>query len=330
MVILGIETSCDETSAAIVDNGVVVANEVYTQDMHAAYGGVVPEIASRAHLEKIENVVLHVLDHAGISREKLDGIAVTDRPGLAGALLVGISFAWGMHTRWNIPVTGVNHLEGHICSVCIDNPDIAYPFIALVVSGGHTEIYRVDAIGRYALLGETVDDAAGEAFDKVGSLLGFSYPAGREIEQQARKATSGDTHARPSFPVSRLSKNGTDFSFSGLKTAVRYYIEHLQHAGTTVDAGQVCAAFQTAVLDSLLQALDNAVRRTGIDRVAAVGGVACNGALREALQQRFSTGAYMPPKRLCTDNAAMIAYAGWQCFVRGETRRPAMHPAGRL
>jgi N6-L-threonylcarbamoyladenine synthase len=323
VIVLGIESSCDETSAAVLDDGVILSNEIYSQKVHERFGGVVPELASRAHLQKVDRLTAVVLEQASVALADIELIAVTDSPGLAGALLVGVSFALGLHTGFGIPVAGINHLEGHICSVLLEHPGLPFPFLALVVSGGHTAIYRVDDIGAYTCLGQTVDDAAGEAFDKVGKLLGFPYPAGRAIEEAAATApVGGDLR----FPLARVPARGLDFSFSGLKTAVKY---HLAAKGTP-DADQrsaVCRAFQHAVVESLARNTMLASEQTGIKNVALVGGVACNGALRRAFADRFGEKAVFPSPRLCTDNAAMIARAGFERAKKGSTRFPRMSPS---
>lgn len=325
MIVLGIESSCDETSVAISRDGRHVAGEIYSQKIHAEFGGVVPELASRAHILKIDRLTALVLQRAGFSMADINAIAVTDSPGLAGALLVGVSFAMGLHAGFGIPVYGINHLEGHICSALIENPGLAFPFLALVVSGGHTSIFTVTDIGTYTCLGQTVDDAAGEAFDKVGKLMGFTYPAGRSIETAASEASERTLR----FPVSRPGE-GLDFSFSGLKTATKYYLESRPRPLAQVTRNEVCFAFQEAVVESLSQNLREASRVTGINRVALVGGVACNGRLRERLGQIFESGLYMPSAGLCTDNAAMIARAGYERIIRGLTRDPHMSPSQPL
>jgi len=323
MIVLGIESSCDETSAAILENGSIRASEIYSQKDHAAFGGVVPEIASRAHLEKIDPLCRAVFSHAGIAPSGLDLVAVTDSPGLAGALLVGVSFALGLHASYGTPLTGVNHLEGHICSALIEHPELGFPFLALVVSGGHTAIYRVDDIGRYDRICRTVDDAAGEAFDKVGKLLGFAYPAGRSVEETASLAP------RPnplSFPVARLRDGSLDFSFSGLKTAVKYYAGTLSASQVREQRPRICDAFQSAVVQSLAGHSRRAMELTGIRRMVLVGGVACNKALRGALAGVFGAGLFFPSPQLCTDNAAMIARAGFEKVKRAQGRFPRMSP----
>ena len=327
MITLGIESSCDETSVALLRDDAIVSNVVYSQIEHTRFGGVVPEIASRAHLEKIGVLTDAALKKA-LAISDIDLIAVTDGPGLAGALLIGVSFALGLHVRWRKPVAGINHLEGHICSVFLENPELAFPFLGLVVSGGHTAIYRVDEIGSYACLGQTVDDAAGEAFDKVGKMLGFSYPAGRTIEEEARRAESANGIA---FPVSRLSNAPLDFSFSGLKTAVKYFVADKGPDFVKAKRPAICRAFQETVVAALVNNCVAAVQTTGIRNVALVGGVACNTRLREALRERLgSNSVYVPSPLLCADNGAMIACAGRKRALLGRTRPAHMNPGSTL
>ena len=326
MITLGIESSCDETSISILDNEKILVNTIYSQTEHSEFGGVVPELASRAHLEKIDRLTQSCFTRTGITSEKLDLIAVTDSPGLAGALLVGISFALGIHTAWNTPITGINHLEGHICSVLLENAHIDFPFLALVVSGGHTALYRVDSLDEFDCLGETVDDAAGEAFDKVGKMLGFPYPAGRFIEKEAALCTEDDKE-RPLFPVARCSQGALHFSFSGLKTAVKYYISDKKPVELSSRRPALCSAFQQSVTDSLVGNALQAAHQTGIDRIALVGGVACNNYLRETLQKKFPGTVFTPRPNLCTDNAAMIALAGFRRYQRNKMRPPIMNPS---
>lgn len=327
MITLGIESSCDETSVALLSKSEIIANKIYTQEEHSKYGGVVPEIASRAHIEKIDRLCLSVLDENGISPANIDLIAVTDSPGLAGALLVGVSFALGLHCSFNIPITGVNHLEGHIASVMLENNDIEFPFLTLLVSGGHTAIYKVENFGKYKLLGQTIDDAAGEAFDKTGKLLGFTYPAGKEIEKQALMHSSDEIIP---FPVAKLSTKGIDFSFSGLKTAVKYYLKTKNNNYIKSNLPLICFSFQKAVFNSLKKNIIKAVEQTGINRIALVGGVACNKALRKELSLIFSKNLFFPSLSLCTDNAAMIAKAGYENYIRNKYRFPSMNPIGTL
>jgi N6-L-threonylcarbamoyladenine synthase len=232
-----------------------------------------------------------------------------------------------MHTGYGMPVTGVNHLEGHIHSALLERPDLSPPFLSLVVSGGHTALYAVRSMGRYECLGKTVDDAAGEAFDKVGKLFGFSYPAGRAIEEEAARARPG---SGLKFPIGRLSTPGPGFSFSGLKTAVRYFIQARGIEYVNGHRPEICHAFQEAVVESLLLNSRTAAEQTGIGRIAVVGGVACNGRLRRAFGDVFGANAIFPSAKYCTDNAAMIARAGLECFKRNELRRPSMNPVGQI
>jgi N6-L-threonylcarbamoyladenine synthase len=325
--VLGLESSCDETSAALIADGRIIASRVYTQEIHSQYGGVVPEIASRAHLQKIDRLCQAVLDEAHVPLTDINLIAVTDRPGLAGALLVGISFGLGLSVRLNVPITGINHLEGHIASVTLENPALTFPFLALVVSGGHTALYTVKDFGAYELLGKTVDDAAGEAFDKVGKLVGFAYPAGRAIESEATLYAKEDLIA---FTLPKISTEGLNFSFSGLKTAVKNHCHKLGEEDLPVERPRICKSFQNAVIRSLVHNTLIASERTGIRRIAAVGGVACNNALRNALRTHFGQDAFFPSPGLCLDNAAMIAKAGWENYCRGRIQKPSMNPSGEL
>jgi len=328
MITLGIETSCDETAVALLEDGRILANAVYSQEEHRMFGGVVPEIASRAHLEKVDRLAAAVMKDASLAPRDLGLAAVTDSPGLAGALLVGVSFALGLHVRYGMPVIGVNHLEGHISAMYLSHPDLSMPFLALLVSGGHTAIYRVDGVGKYTCLGRTVDDAAGEAFDKVGKMLGFPYPAGRAIEEEARRAAATDR--TPPFPIARLPGPSLDFSFSGLKTAVKYFIAEKGAEWTRGNRPLICKAFQEAAINSLVNNCAAASEASGIRRIALVGGVACNTRLREAMRQRLGDTVYFPPPALCVDNGAMIACAGYRRFKSGLTRFPHMDPNGAL
>lgn len=328
MITLGIETSCDETSIALLDDEKILINSIYSQIEHGRFGGVVPEVASRAHLEKIDVLAHACFEKTGIAPGNIDLIGVTDSPGLAGALLVGISYALGLHTALNTPITGVNHLKGHIHSAFLEH-DIEYPALALVVSGGHTSLYLMTRADEYELLGETVDDAAGEAFDKVGKLLGFSYPAGRSIEDEAARFDGG-TRELPQFSEARCSQGELHFSFSGLKTAVKYYLTNKKEDEIERLRPAICRAFQTTVVNTLVNKASLAARTTGINRIALVGGVACNGFLRESLRSRFPGTVYAPSPVLCTDNAAMIALAARRQFLLGNTRAPKMSPSGTL
>jgi N6-L-threonylcarbamoyladenine synthase len=340
MVTMGIESSCDETSVALLRDGRVLSSLTHSQAEHAIYGGVVPEVASRAHLERIYGLTKAAMEQCGVGPEDIDLIAVTDSPGLAGALLVGVSFALGMHAAHGIPITGVNHLEGHICSLFVKQDggctpdginsgiDVPLPFIVLLASGGHTAIYKYASFGDCGLLGRTVDDAAGEAFDKVGKLLGFPYPAGRAIEQEAAKAPN-QGRSDIKFPVARFSSPGKRycFSFSGLKTAVKNFISQAGEHYINDNRPALCAAFQRAVVNSLVCNVEAAATEYGIKTVAIAGGVACNGFLRDELRKRLGGGNVIcPPPGLCTDNGAMIAMAGQLMRQNNRLRFPNMDP----
>jgi N6-L-threonylcarbamoyladenine synthase len=329
MITLGIESSCDETSIALLDNETILYNTIFSQMDHSRFGGVVPELASRAHLEKVDRLATSSFDHTGISARDIDLIAVTDSPGLAGALLVGISFALGLQAVCNCAITGVNHLEGHICSALLENSGVKPPFLALVVSGGHTALYRVNSLDEFNCLGETVDDAAGEAFDKVGKMLGFPYPAGRLIEEEAA-LFSGPANERPSFTVARCSQGDLHFSFSGLKTAVKYFLSGKSPEETRAQRPALCSAFQQTIAASLVGNAKRAAERTGISTIVLVGGVACNSFLRDTLTREFPGTVIVPSKPLCTDNAAMIGLAGYLRHTRGKSRSPSMSPSRGL
>jgi N6-L-threonylcarbamoyladenine synthase len=327
MNILGIETSCDETSVSILCDGRIIVNEIHSQDIHAHFGGVVPEMASRAHLGKIDALCASVFQKSGLLPNRIDAIAVTDCPGLAGALLVGISFALGLHCGQGTPVTGINHLEGHISSIFLENPALGYPFLALIVSGGHTSIYKVEDFGRYVCLGKTVDDAAGEAFDKIGKMLGFNYPAGRAIEEEALKAPE----LKPiPFPIARAPGPLLDFSFSGLKTSVKYFLRDHEPGYGAENKPLLCKSFQNAIVESLVANVKSAVEQTGISTIAVVGGVACNALLRRRMRELAGCSVYFPSPTLCTDNAAMIARAGFERVKRKITRPPRLGPSTTL
>jgi N6-L-threonylcarbamoyladenine synthase len=309
MLLLSLESSCDETAAAVVSDGrTVLSNIVASQiSVHAEYGGVVPEIASRKHLESVSLVVEQAIREAGVALSDLEGVAVTQGPGLAGALLVGISVAKGLSFGRGIPLVGVNHIEGHLLAVFLEKP-VEFPFIALAVSGGHSHLYRVDGIGRYTTLGQTVDDAAGEAFDKVAKLIGLPYPGGVAID---RLAASGNPRAIK-FPRPLMHDGSYNFSFSGLKTAV---LTHVNKFPDAKDAGinDLAASFQAAVCEVLTHKTAAAVAATGIKRVVVAGGVACNSGLRRSMQEfaaKQGVELSMPSPLLCSDNAAMIAVPG--------------------
>lgn len=317
MKVLGIETSCDETAAAVLADGVLRSNVVLSQDaVHRSYGGVVPELASRRHLEVVLPVVRNALADAGVGLGDLDGIAVTCGPGLVGSLLVGLSVAKGFAYAHGLPFVGVNHLEGHIFAGFLGDPGLAHPFLALVVSGGHTALYACPAPLTYRLIGQTRDDAAGEAFDKVAKLLGLGYPGGPAVERTARE---GDPRAI-AFPMAQITDGAPDFSFSGLKTAVSLYVRR-QGPLSPAQTADVSASFQATVVKMLVRKTIRAASRVGIRRILLTGGVAANQVLRAALEAECVERGYAwsaPPGHLCTDNAAMIAAAGAARLGRGE------------
>lgn len=315
MNILGIETSCDETSAAVVaDGGQILSDIVASQtDLHAKFGGIVPEIASRKHVELIGPVIREALDSAGLDFKDMDAVAVTNRPGLVGALLVGVSAAKAISASLNIPLIGVHHLEGHIYANFLVNPALTFPFVCLVVSGGHTDLVLVRNHGDYELLGRTRDDAAGEAFDKSARVLGLGYPGGPIIDRLAAKGNPDAVR----FPRAKLDDT-LDFSFSGLKTAV---IRLYRDRGAEYSIEDLAASFQAAVVDMLVNTTMTALGRLGIKRVALAGGVAANSGLQKRMREEADARGLelsYPPPRLCTDNAAMIACAGYYHLLRGD------------
>ena len=317
MLCLGIETSCDETAAGIVEDGrVALSDVVSTQiDIHRRWGGVVPEIASRNHVVQVMPVIDEALRRAGKRLSDLDVIAVTSGPGLQGALLVGLQVAKSLSVATGLPYVGVNHLEGHLCAIRLTQRAPEPPFLGLIVSGGHTTLYEVPAFGTHRRMATTRDDAAGEAYDKVAKILGLSYPGGRPIDELAQR---GDRSAI-AFPRALRAKDVLDWSFSGLKTAV---LNHVQAHGVPVGQGlaDLCASFQEAVADSLTAKLLLGAKRTPARQLVLCGGVAANSRLRALALERALEGGFelfLPPPRLCTDNGAMIAAAGALAFGRG-------------
>ena len=316
--ILGIETSCDETAASVLAaDGAVLSNIIASQHaVHRRFGGVVPELASRAHIESIEDVSAEALQQAGLAWTDLTGIAVTQGPGLAGALLVGVNYAKALAYALNIPVVGVSHLEGHIASAWLQDPAFPVPCVVLVVSGGHTHLYYKEPSGHCRLLGATRDDAAGEAFDKGAQLLGLEYPGGPAIDRLARQGNP----AAIAFPRSYLKKGSLDFSFSGLKTALLYTLQAKHEKLTIAQAADFAASYQEAIVAVLVEKSFAAVRSSGACALAVVGGVSANSRLRTLLQQRAASAGLslsLPPLAYCTDNAAMIAAAGRRAFRAG-------------
>lgn len=317
-VMLGLETSCDETAAAVLcGEGTVLSSVLYSQhDVHGRYGGVVPELAARRHIETVEAVAAEAMRRAGKQWPDLTAVTVTQGPGLAGALLVGVSFAKALAYALRIPVIGVNHLEGHVASAWLDQPDFPTPCVALVVSGGHTHLYLVKPEGVYELIGRTFDDAAGEAFDKAAKMLGLEYPGGPAIDRLARSGSPSAVR----FPRPYLKRGKLDFSFSGLKTSLLYYLRDLDRAGKPRPMADIAAGFQEAIVEVLVEKAFEAVRRYQVKALAVVGGVSANSRLRETLSSRAAeTGIRLALPRLayCTDNAAMIAAAGLRAYRGG-------------
>ncbi|MDN5316084.1 MAG: tRNA N6-adenosine threonylcarbamoyltransferase [Thermoanaerobacterium sp.] len=317
-VVLGIETSCDETSASVVKNGkAVLSNVIYSQiNIHKKFGGVVPEIASRNHIEVIGNVVKEALDEASITLDDIDVVAATYGPGLVGALLVGLSYGKALAYGKGIPFVGVNHIEGHISANYLDG-DFEPPFICLIASGGHSHIVFVKDYGEYEVLGRTVDDAAGEAFDKVARALGLGYPGGPKIDEISK---NGDPY-KYNFPKSFMEKDNFDFSFSGLKTAVINQLHKERQNGNEVNIADYAASFQMNVVDVLSSKLIEAARYKNINKISIAGGVASNSLLRERLLKLADEEGFMihfPKQVYCTDNGAMIASAGYFDYIRGK------------
>ncbi len=324
MLVLGIESSCDETAAAVVRDGREILSSVISSqiELHKPYGGVVPELASREHLEKIEPIVDQALKQANVSLEEIKAIAVTQGPGLIGSLLVGVCYAKALAWGLDIPFVGVNHIEGHVYSVVFDNPPVRYPALALIVSGGHTNLFFIPEAGKYKVVSRTRDDAAGEAFDKVGKMLGLEYPGGPVIDKLAK---TGDAE-KIKFPVAKISDGRPDFSFSGLKTAVMRHLR--ENEVEIVKSGElpsqeikdICASFQHTVVKSLLKNVEKLSFELKPKTLIVAGGVACNTALRSAaekLAEKLNLPVYFPSKHLSTDNAAMIAAAGNFHLERG-------------
>ncbi|MEW7994600.1 MAG: tRNA (adenosine(37)-N6)-threonylcarbamoyltransferase complex transferase subunit TsaD [gamma proteobacterium symbiont of Clathrolucina costata] len=324
MRVLGIETSCDETGVAVYDSEKgLLAHALHSQvDLHADYGGVVPELASRDHVRKLLPLVRQLFQDAGIEAASLGGVAYTAGPGLVGALLVGASVGRSMAWSWGIPAIGVHHMEGHLLAPMLEPDPPAFPFIAMLVSGGHTQLVEVEGMGRYRLLGDTLDDAAGEAFDKTAKLLGLPYPGGPEL---AKLAEQGDPE-RFHFPRPMIDRPGLDFSFSGLKTFALNTIQRAEREeGGALSAqtrADIARAFEEAVVDTLLLKCRRAVRQCGIKTLVLAGGVSANRRLRQRIDAMMAGeegAAYYPRPKFCTDNGAMIAYAGCRRLLAGES-----------
>lgn len=334
MNILGIDTSCDDTSAAVVGDGCrPMSNVVQSQiNLHHPYGGVVPELASREHVRNIVPVVEQALSDAHIELTDLDGMAITVGPGLIGSLLVGLYYAKGLSYAHRIPLAAINHLEGHILSIFLEESPPEFPFIALTVSGGHTSLYHVRGFGDYIQLGQTLDDAAGEAFDKVAKILGLGYPGGVVIE----KLSGSGEGEKINFPRAYLGSDSLDFSFSGLKTAVSLYVKKWQEDKRhheEIKMADIAASFQEAVFDVLVEKAMRARERTESRSILVAGGVACNRTLRERFEKRASENnlqVYFPRPAYCTDNGAMIAVAGYHRLIHGEKADMAIDVRSRF
>ena len=316
--ILAIESSCDETAAAVVRNGrEVLSNVISSQiELHKLYGGVVPEIASRKHIEKINQVVQEALEEANTTLDEVDAIAVTYGPGLVGALLVGVAFAKSIAFAKQKPLVGVHHIEGHISANYIENLELEPPFMCLVVSGGHSHLVHVKEYGEYEIIGRTRDDAAGEAFDKVARAIGLGYPGGPKIDKLSKE---GDKNAIK-FPRAVIEDAPNDFSFSGLKSAVLNYLNQCEMKGIEVKKADVAASFQQAVIDVLVGHAVHATKELGLNKLAVAGGVASNSSLREAMEEACKKQGlqfYHPSPIFCTDNAAMIGVAGFYEYQKG-------------
>lgn len=321
MLVLGLETSCDETGVALYDSEQgLLADALFSQiDLHRVYGGVVPELASRDHVKRMLPLIRQVLDEAGRDSSQIDAVAYTAGPGLVGALLVGASCAQAMAFAWGVPAIGVHHMEGHLLAPMLEEKPPAFPFVALLVSGGHTQLVRVDGIGRYELLGESVDDAAGEAFDKTAKLMGLRYPGGPEIAALAERGTPG----RFVFPRPMTDRPGLDFSFSGLKTSTLTAWQRCREAGDDGEQTRcdIALAFQQAVVDTLTIKCRRALQQTGLNTLVIAGGVSANQALRHSLESMLAElkgQVFYARPRFCTDNGAMIAYAGCQRLLAGQ------------
>ncbi len=318
MLILGIDTSCDETAAAVVADGCrILSNVLSTQEIHAEYGGVVPELASREHMRSIVGIVGHALDKAAVSMSDLDVLAVTEGPGLIGGLLVGLSFVKGVSSATGKPFRAVNHLEGHIFAHLLDGVEADFPFLTLVVSGGHTELVLVRDFGEFAILGRTLDDAAGEALDKMAKLLDLGYPGGPVVDRIA----SGGDPAAIRFPRALRNRPGLDFSFSGLKTAGLLRLEADPEYGSGKNRADFLASYLEAVIDPLIRQTGRAAKEQGVNRIVLAGGVAANSRLRKRAAVELGNCGYevvLPSVELCTDNGAMIAAAAWDYVRRGE------------
>ncbi len=331
--ILGIESSCDDTAASIIHNGKILSNVIANQKIHEAYGGVVPELASRAHQQNIVPVVHQALEKAGITKENLNAVAFTRGPGLMGSLLVGTSFAKSLAYGLNIPLIDVNHMQGHILAHYIDEEGFEkppFPFLAMTISGGHTQIVKVNHYFDMEVIGETIDDAVGEAFDKSGKILGLGYPAGPEIDKRAKQ---GNPKA---FSFTKPKVDGLNFSFSGLKTGIMYFIQRETKKNPNFieeNLNDICASIQYTIIGILIDKLKKASKDTGIKHIAIGGGVSANSGIRQALkdgEHKFGWTTYIPKFEYTTDNAAMIAIVGYLKYLEGYSTEQNVMASARL
>ncbi len=327
--ILAIESSCDDTSVAIIVNGIVKSNIVSSQLMHKLYNGVVPEVASRAHQANILPVIQEALDVAKVDKKSLDAIAFTKGPGLMGSLLVGVAVAKSMALVLDIPLIEVNHMQAHILAHFIEDPKPAFPFLCLTVSGGHTQIVKVEAYNKMTILGQTIDDAAGEAFDKSGKMLGLDYPAGPMIDKLAREGS-------PVFSFSKPKLDGYNYSFSGLKTSILYFLQKQIKVNPNFineNINDLCSSVQTTIIDILFTKLIKASKDTGIKKIAIAGGVSANSALRKQLEmygQKYQWEVFIPKFEYCTDNAGMIAITGYYKYLDQDFSNQSVSPLVKI
>ena len=314
MIILGIESSCDDTSAAVLQNDMILSNEIATQKVHQQYGGVVPEIASRKHIEAIYGLADQALLQTGLTRKDIDAVAVTYAPGLIGAVLVGVNFAKALAYRTGKPLIAVNHIYGHIASNYLSNTELEPPFICLLVSGGHTAIIKVEDYNNHTIIGTTLDDAVGESFDKVARVLGLGYPGGPKVSKLAESGKASIQFAKPNDTL------GYNFSFSGKKTAVINYIHKLEQANNEIPAADICASFETWVVDELVEKTIKACKESGFNKIVVAGGVSANTKLRKELEEKCKAeniSCFVPKFEYCTDNAAMIGSAAYYAYING-------------
>jgi len=329
MIVLGIETSCDETAAAVYGDEGLRSNIIASQTVHTEYGGVVPELASREHIRLILPIVREAIERANIQFEQVQGIAVTFGPGLVGSILVGLNVAKAMAYARKLPWVGVNHIEGHIFSIFLNRPELTMPFISLVISGGHTQLVAVKGLGQYEILGRTLDDAAGEAFDKVAKMLELGYPGGPIIDKVSRNGDAKFAH----FPRALMKDDDFNFSFSGLKTAVLYFLKRMSPEDRHSNQANIAASFQLALVETLVEKTLQAAKKMRIKQIVLAGGVARNSFLRTMISARAeqeNVQVYIPEPIFCTDNAAMVALLGYQKLSHGITSNDQLAPLPNL